>query len=349
MTPPDAASQAEDRQAVLKMIGGFSTTQILFAAAKLGIVDLVRSGVDDAEAIADALGMRGDTLGRFLRMVVVVGLLDETPDSGFQVTGRGELLSRDHPNSLLDRILYVGEINYNVNRHILTTIETGKSGFEEQFGASLFDYLAHRPEHRLRFDNLMAEDTRARVQAIMGAYDFSQARQVVDVGGGSGELLLNIVMSHPKLQGVVFDLPDSISHTADRLSRGGLGDRLKLVSGDIFAQTPPVGADVYLISNVVHDWDDEKSIMILAQCRRAAGETAQVLLVTELLPARVDEAPATIANDFSMLMLTGGRERTLAQYESLFRAADLTLEEIRPLQVANGRRENWVLLIARSN
>jgi hypothetical protein len=331
------------------MIGGFSATQILFAAAKLGVVDLVRSGVDDAEAMANVLAVRGDALRRFLRMLVVVGILEEEPDNRFRVTGRGELLSRDHPDSLLDRILYVGEINYDVSRHILTTMKTGKSGFEEQFGASLFDYLAQRPEHRLRFDNLMAVDTGNRVQAIMRAYDFGRARQVVDVGGGSGELLLNIVMSHPNLQGVIFDLPDGISHAANRPSLVGLGDRMKLVSGDIFAETPPAGADIYLVSNVVHDWDDERSITILAQCRRAAGKTAQVLLVTELLPDRVADAPATIANDFSMLMLTGGRERTSAQYESLLKAADLTLEDIRPLHIANGRLENWALLIARSN
>lgn len=345
MNAIDPGQAAQDRHAVLKMIGGFSATQILFAAAKLRIVDLVNSGQSDLESLASSLGVPEDRLGRFLRMLVVVGILEEDGYRRFGVTGRGALLASDSPSSLLDRIIYVGEISYEVSRHIEAAVKTGTSAFEIHFGAALFEHLALSPENHHRFDKLMACDTKERIRAILSAYDFSRSRELVDIGGGSGELVTGILERYPHLEAVIFDLPDVVSRTKAHLD-GDVGSRIRLVAGDIFIDHPPSDADAYLLSNILHDWDDARSIDILTKCHNAAGEGGHVLVITELLPERVTDAPATIANDFSMLMLTSGRERTLAEYTLLLDAAGLHLLDVRPLRLDNGRRENWVLLVA---
>ena len=176
MSSPRPEPTAEDRQALLGMIGGFSATQILYAAARVGVVDLVRSGQNNVATLAASLSLPPDRLGRFLRMLVVIGVLEEDGRAGFGVTRRGELLATDHPESLVDHILHVGEISYEVARHVTAAIATGRPAFDVQFGLPLFDYLASSPEARVRFDNLMADATRGRIEAILSAHDFRQAR-----------------------------------------------------------------------------------------------------------------------------------------------------------------------------
>jgi hypothetical protein len=164
---------------------------------------------------------------------------------------------------------------------------------------------------------------------VVGAYDFAGIRRLVDVGGGSGALLSAILCAVPAMHGVLVDLPGAIPHARRRLEADGLADRAECRAGDFFAAVPD-GADAYLLSRVIHDWDDADAVRILATCRAAMADDARLLLAEAVLPERARARPEAIRMDLHMLVLLGGRERTEAEYRALLADAGLDLRQTVP-------------------
>jgi O-methyltransferase domain len=210
-------------------------------------------------------------------------------------------------------------------------VQTGKPAFDTIFGQGLFSYVADNPELEQSFNRHMAGMTAAIARAVVAAYDFTALNTIVDVGGGYGTLLLRILAEYPAIRGVLFDLPAVISSAHEYLAASSVGARAECVPGDFF-QAVPAGGDLYLLQVIIHDWDDAAALRILTTCAHAMCDDSRILLIERLLPERAVDAPAVIQADLNMLVLTGGRERTVQEYDQLLSAAGLERTQIVPTQ-----------------
>jgi hypothetical protein len=334
------------RQTLLDLIGGHRQTQLIYVATELGIADLVAEGLTSSAEVARAVGADPLAAQRLLRGLVVLGLLTEA-DGRFGLTPLGALLRRGAPDSLREDALDAGALHYPAWGALLHAVRTGRPGFDHVFGVGLFDYLAQHPEREAAFHRRMAAATGERLGPVL-AYDFAGSRTVVDVGGGHGVLLAAVLRAHPHLTGVLFDLPQVVAGAGPVLRAAGVAPRCRVVGGSVFDAVPP-GGDTYLLKSVLHDWDDERAGRILANCRRAVPERGTLLVAEARLPARpADVPPPVLASlvmlDLTMLTMTGGRERTGAEYQALLSAAGFRttgafpgLIEARPLPATEQR------------
>ena len=332
-----------------RMVSGFAATQLLVTAARLAIVDHIHAGHGDVVELASQAGAQPQSLVRFLRMLVVLGVLRQTGAARFALTPMGELLRADHPQTMRPRLLYIGDVNYPALQASLHAVKTGETAFDQVFGMPMFDYLDRRPDLGAIFGGLMSESVHARAEGICAAYDFGGAALIVDVGGGEGTLLRAVLQGAPGAAGVVFDRVSVATAQEERARRDSL-PAIRFNGGDMFETIEPVGADIYILSNIIHDWDDEQSELILRNCRAAMHGDSRLLIVEEILPSKIGEAPATIANDYSMLLLTGGRQRTRREFSALLQKAGMRMTAVHPVALAKegaGRRENWFIMECR--
>ena len=184
------------------------------------------------------------------------------------------------------------------------------------------------PEDAKTFDEAMANMTEAAIGPILGAYDFSSFRTVVDIGGGDASLLAAILGKHPGVKGVLFDMPRVTPKARRRIEAAGLAKRCEIVSGDFFESVPADG-DAYILKAVIHDWDDERAATILGNCLRAMAENGRLLLIEAVIPPGNSPFFHKFM-DLNMMVMTGGRERTADEYGALLKSAGFKLTRIVP-------------------
>ncbi len=209
------------------------------------------------------------------------------------------------------------------------SVQTGESAFDRVHGTKVFDYLAEHPEDAAVFDAVMTSISTSETVSIVQAYDFTHFSTIVDVGGGRGGLLAAILSANPHLQGVLFDVPAVVAGADDVISGAEVVDRCKVVSGDFFDSVPE-GGDAYLLSNVIHDWDDDRALEILSTCRAAMADTACVLLAESVLPEGAAPSMGKLVDLEMLVMTSGGRQRTGAEFRTLLGRAGLRLTCIVP-------------------
>jgi hypothetical protein len=259
-------------------------------------------------------------------------LFAEEADGRFALTPIGACLRADVPGSMRAAALLFGGITQQAWGDLLHSVETGEPAFRRVFGADPFDYMTQHPDEAANFDAAMADFTKHIATAVAAAYDFSPFRRVVDIGGGNGTLLAGILKANPPLAGVLFDLPQVADRAIAPMREFGLADRCEIVGGDFF-NAVPAGGDVYLLKHVIHDWNDERATAILKTCRRAMGAEAKLLILEGVYPSRIDqsdESRGAAANDVNMLVCTGGRQRSEAEFRSLYEATGFRLNTILP-------------------
>jgi SAM-dependent methyltransferase len=320
--------------ALFRMITGFYLSRAIHVAAKLEIADRLADAPRVAEDLAAATGTHAPSLRRVLRLLASAGVFAEEPDGRFALTPMGACLRSGVPGSMRAAALLFGGITQQAWGDLLHSVETGEPAFRRVFGAEPFDYMARHPDEAANFDAAMADFTKHIAAAVVAAYDFSPFRRIVDVGGGNGTLLADILQATPKLAGVIFDLPSAVERAAARMRELGLADRCETVGGDFF-KAVPAGADAYLLKHVIHDWKDDRAIEILKTCRRAMHGDARLLIIEGIYPPRVDrsdESRSAAANDVNMLVCTGGRQRSEAEFRALYEGAGFRLTRIVPTQ-----------------
>lgn len=212
------------------------------------------------------------------------------------------------------------------------SVQTGEPAYPHRFGVDAWTYMARHPEEAALFDEAMADFTRQAAIAVTAAYDFSPFGTIVDVGGGAGALLAGILTANPELRGVLFDRPGVVERAQAEMIGRGLADRCTVVGGDFFSEVP-AGGDAYVLKHVIHDWNDERAAAILRTCRRAAGPGSRLLVVEGVYPARIDQSDPSrgaASNDVNMLVATGGRQRSEAEFRALYAATGFRLTRIVP-------------------
>ena len=327
-------------QLMIQLATGYRLSQAIYVFTKLGIADLLASGPKTADELAHAAGAHAPSLYRLLRVMAACAVVTEPSPGTFALAPSGTCLRRDAPDSVRSAVLLFGSENFWTTwGDLLHCVRTGETAFSHLFGVGgTFDYLPTHPDDAALFNAGMGDVAALTARAIVAAYDFSSARVLVDVGGGRGALISAILNAHPRLRGVLFDLPRVVDAARAELERAGIANRCEAVGGDILSSVPG-GGDVYLLSRVIHDWDDEKSILILRNCRAAMARTSKLLLAERTIPETIEpgfHAQAQLLSDLNMLVRNGGRERTDNEYSALFAAAGLRLSRTIPTGIEIG-------------
>jgi hypothetical protein len=314
------------------MISGYRFTAVLHVAATLGIADLVQGRDRDFRELAEEAGAHPSSLLRLMRGLAVMGVVEEIEPGRFQLTAIGDLLRMDVPQSLRGMAMRTGdEAGMRTWGNLLHTIKTGETTFAHVHGMSGFAYFAANPEIPAGFNRAMVEFTRAAAPAILAAYDFSPFACVADIGGGSGALIGAILEAHPRLRGVLFDTPSGADWAPRLLEKAGVIDRCKIIEGDFFADPLPGGCDGYVLKSIIHDWDDDRALAVLQGCRRAITDNGKLLVIEPVMPEKVeakDPDRSIVSSDLNMLVNTGGRERTEAEFRDLLAAARFKLNAV---------------------
>ena len=330
----EPAAPAETRAALAPLLFGFFPAQVLHVGATLGVADHLAEGPRTTAELATLTDTDEPSLYRVLRALACFGVLDEvTPGTFAHGPHAGGLLT-ESPTSLRHLIqLFAGHEVWRSWGELDVTVRTGDPAWDRITGKTAFEYMSSDPEYQAMFNRAMSEGTRNATPGIVEAGDFGRFSWVIDVGGGDGTLLAAVLAAHRDLRGTVFDTGDGMQAAPATLSAAGLTDRATAVAGDFFASVP-AGPDAYLVKSIIHDWDDERSTAILANIRAAMGEAGTLLLVEPIMPpapAGTPDVLMMVMSDLNMLVCTGGKERTEAEFRSLLAGAGLALRSITPV------------------
>ena len=340
---PEAGSS--DGPSLRSLIRGYETSQVVHVAARLGVADLLAEGPRTAEDLAEALQVDAGALHRLLHALAALGLLDHLGGSRYALAEPGARLRDRVPGSLRTVALLAGERSYRAWGGLLHSVRTGETAFRHVFGTGTFEYMAAHPEIAGFYNEAMAAGAAERAAAVVVAYDFSGSRTVVDVGGGHATLLIAILSANAGVRGVLFERESVAVGARARIEAAGLGSRCAVVSGDFF-ESVPRGGDLYLLSHIIHNWDDQRSSRILANCRAGIAPRAKLLIVEQVLPERFVPSRTAVQAamaDLHMLAITGGQERTAGAYRELLAGAGFTLTAVIETAVAESLIESVAL------
>jgi hypothetical protein len=312
------------REELLAHAYGFMVTQAIAAVARAGVADLVAAGHGTIGELAAETSLPADSLRRLLRALAALEIFSLDGDD-VRNTPQSELLRADVPGS----VCWIAQSFANEHFKVWTAAEhsfrTGGPATPEVLGNGYFEWLGDHPAEAAIFNRAMAAGSAVRIDALE-QLEWSD-ELVVDVGGGTGTLLSQLLAGHPDLRGIVFDLPHTEQTALAMFEAAGVADRCSFVSGDFF-ESVPAGGDVYLLSHILHDWDDEPALRILRACRAAAGEAARLLILDAVLPPDGPGAVVPKLLDLHMLVLLGGRERTAEDWRSLLAQGGFALERV---------------------
>ncbi len=319
----------KEEDPLMQMVTGKVKTQLIFVAAKLKIADLLKDGPKSVEELAEDTDSHPQTLFRILRALASLGVFAEKEPWTFEMTSMAERLQSDHPQSIVPFAAFFGSEWHNrAWSSLLHNVRTGECGFESVFKTNVFNYLEENREEGEIFNNAMTSFSKRKADNIAEAYDFSNLKTLVDVGGGHGALLKTILKANPSLQGVLCDMPSVAEGAVSLLEGEELKGRCRIEGGDFFKSVPQ-GADAYILKHIIHDWDAARAEQILRNCGEAMAPGGKVLLAEAVIPAGNDPCPAKLA-DIEMLVIPGGIERTEAEFQTLFSKAGLELKRIIP-------------------
>ncbi|MGP4014390.1 methyltransferase [Saccharopolyspora sp. 5N708] len=318
-------SAAELAAEMLEKLAGFQLSQALYAVAKLDLAAALLDGPRPVGELAALTGVREDSLRRLMHTLTGYGVFRHDSGDSFSVTELGATLAAGTPGSVRGVALFWMETHYAPFAMLTEAVRTGRSGPELLHGQSFFDYLGDHPEHTPALTAAMADMTAGSQSAVLDGYRLPVGNAVADIGGADGSVLASLIADDPGRRGIVLDLPHVVQAAHDRLAQAGLTDRVEVVGGDFFQSVPK--ADVYLLSTVLHDWDDTACTNILSRIREAAAPGARLVVLEVVMPDGDDPHLGKIA-DLTMLGMVTGRERTTTEFTNLLGGAGFTVDRI---------------------
>ncbi len=325
-----AMGESDPRRAVLELMTASWVSQALYVVAELGIADVLADGPLNVTELASVSGCAdSDGLCRVLRLLASHGIVHEHDDQSFSLSSLSAQLRSDMSDSMRDLVIFYGSEAYQAWGGLLDGVLTGESPFRSVFGDDLFGYLRAHPERSSVFNSAMAASA-PFFEDLAAKYDFPPGALVVDVGGGSGAMLAAILTAHPDLRGRILDKAEVVEEAKQRMASLGLADRCAFEPGDFF-EFVAAGADVYLLSRILHDWHDDRCESILRNCRSAMRADSRLLIIERLLPPPNTPSLGCEFDVHMMVVSPGGRERDATAYTRLLDRAGLALRSVIPL------------------
>jgi hypothetical protein len=336
--PPEAAAA----QLLFQIATGHFAASALQVVAKLRVADQLANGSQSTAALAQQLSVNEDALYRVLRALASLRVFDEVAPREFALTLAGQMLRSTVPGSMHPMALWMtSPFHFRVYSDMLHAVQTGRPAVEQVTGMPVFEYLSRQPELSEIFNNAMTAFSESVIAAALQTYDFSGIDLLVDVAGGHGAVLTAILGQYPAMRGILFDLEHVVAGARPRIEAMGLNGRCQTEHGDFFKAVPADG-DAYIMKHIIHDWDDDRALIILRNIRAAMGDKRGrvILLESVLQPGNAPDPGKLI--DLEMLMMPGGRERTAEEFASLFGRAGFDLTRVvatgAPLSVVEATR-----------
>jgi SAM-dependent methyltransferase len=316
---------------MFQFFGGLWAARAVHVAAKLGLADHLNGSAKTTEQLATATDTHAPSLYRLLRALASIEIVREDSPGKFVSTELGDMLRTGVPGSFRAAATSIlGDEHYQAWEALQHSVQTGETAFDHVFEKPVWKFFQENPSNARTFDQAMTDFTQVIDPAMLKAYDFAQAKRIVDIGGGHGALISAILKQHPAARGTVFDQPYISDGARKALAASGLADRCEAVGGDFF-DAVPAGGDLYLMKFIIHDWDDDRSIRILSNIRKAIVPGGKLVLVETVVPEG-NQPSFSKFMDLNMLVMTGGRERTEKEYANLFRSAGFKLTRVVPTE-----------------
>jgi O-methyltransferase domain/Dimerisation domain len=325
-----AASAPPPQQVLMQMTLGMWAAQAVATAARLGIADaLAQSQPQDAATLARAVGTDAGALSRLLRALASIGVFAEPLPRQYALNAVGTLLRSGVSGSMRDWLIAETDPpHWQAWGQLHEGVRTGKPVIPQLFGMHIYEYYAAHPEDLACFSAAMGNVSALVAQGTVQHYDFSRARHIIDVGGAQGDLLLAVLAANPHVRGTVFDRPQVIEAARQAIHAKGHQERCEAVGGDFFQAVPP-GGDLYMLKFILVDWKDAQASQILHNCRTAMAADGKLLVIEMTIPDDNHPSPAQLF-DLNMLIMTGGQERTVSEYGSLFAQQGFRLTRVIP-------------------
>lgn len=311
---------------LMQFIVGKWISKPIYAAAQLGLADMLASGPKHVAELAEESRTHAPSLYRVMRALASVGIFSENDDGRFELTPMAELLQTDKMRPIA--LLFNAQWSDAAWGCFLETVKTGKTAFEIAFDMPLFDYLSQHPEVSRVFEDANAIKAVSSHRAILDVYDFSDIEMLLDIGGGTGALMAEILTANTNLKGKVAERSAVIPEIKKNIRAKGLDGRLEAVVCDFFEHVP-AGGDVYMMSHILHDWTDEQCRRILHNCRQAMQKEARLLIVEIVVPPGNAPSIAKLL-DLEMLVMAGGRERTEEEFQQLLEFSGFSVSRVIP-------------------
>lgn len=300
---------------LFEMIAALGKAQLIQVAATLRIADHLRGGPKTCAELAVLCDCHQQSLGRALRALASLGVFEDAGGGRYRQTGLSECLISDAPGSFQPLARYFAHpACWRPWGELLHSVKTGQPAFRRVFELDAWEYRAMDPELNAIFNGTMRAFASEAKAAITSVYDFSGVQRLIDVGGGEGTLIAEILAAHPKARGVLLDLPHVVAGAPAVLEGKGVADRCEVAAGDFFQELPS-GGDLYLLRAILHNWDDEPALAILSGCRRAIAPLGKLVIVDPGVAEA--EGFRRYFLDLQMLLMLGGRERTRDELDAL--------------------------------
>jgi hypothetical protein len=323
MVTPDPSAE------LMRLINAYQVSQALHVAAELRVADQLKDGPKSYSALAQACGAQPRSLYRLLRALAAVGVFHETPSGEFSLTPLGVCLTTDAQGSRHGYARWIGTPGqWRAWGNLFHSVKSGESATRFTHGVDAWTYRMQHPDERAVFDDAMTANSRTEAQAALAAYDFSRFGCIIDVGGGHGLLLREILLACPTTRGILFDQPQVTASSGQIVASSELAQRCETFAGNFF-ESVPKGGDAYVMKAILHDWDDDASIDILKTCRRAMSATA-ALIVIERVVGPPNEMPEGKFSDLNMMVQYAALERTQQEFQGLLSRAGFDLVEVVP-------------------
>jgi hypothetical protein len=322
-------SSAQAAARLRGLANGLRVSQTLFVAAELRLADHLSERPLDRFALAAATGTEAAALGRLMRALCALGIFAEESSGHFSLCPVGQFLRSEVPGSYRAGVLFhAGSVRWRCWSDLIETVRTGVNASERLLGQPIFEFYATDAEEAKIHDDAMRAASASHAEILLAAMDFDRAGVVIDIGGGTGELLAAMLAANRGLRGVLYDLPNVVDRAAPVLR--GVADRCTIAAGSFFERVPANG-DTYLLKHILHDWDEERADTILRCCRRCMPAQSKLIIVERMLPnlAKAEAETEGFLTDLEMLVMTsGGRERTEAEFRRLLANAGFALRKI---------------------
>jgi hypothetical protein len=307
----------------------------MWVARALGIISaldipkLISEGNKDIPTLAMLTSTNPDALFRLMRMLSAQGVFRLRKDKCFELTNLSKSLI-DGPGSLRNMVIsHSGTIHWRLFQELPYSLQTGKSAAEKVLGTDLFSYAEKNDPEKSLFIEAMAETSDLMSMALFAAYDFSKYPVITDIGGGNGRMLALMLDQYPTSRGILFDRSYIVETAKNRNSSMFDSGRLQLCGGDFFSDQLPM-ADLYLMKNILHDWDDEKSVLLLKNLHRSIPRNARLLIVDSVIKNDNSYSYGKMIDILMLVVSDNGRERTREEFEKITGEAGFTINRIIP-------------------
>ena len=326
MKPPESIP---DTQRLQDLIHGYRSTALLYGMVKLGLPESMAVGPRSVTDLATSLKLHEASLQRFLRGLVVMGVVRELTDGRVELTAMGRLMLSP---GIASHLIVSVESHLPAWNGLAHSVHTGEKAFDKIFGMTTWEHREGNPQLNLAFNTWISGGTAVGMKDIVDALSLPATGVIADVGGGNGTLLAAILLRCPALKGILAEQAHLLEQVKQTFSHAGLLERATFTACNFFSPLP-FSADAIVLKSVLHDWDDEACVKILGHCRQALRPNGQIYIVERILPERPLDVPFTVMLDLQMMAVTGGQERTERAYSALLESAGLRLDSVKQTQV----------------